>query len=128
MRLSAFPPSLVPPELLSGLLNLGLKTDTDLLLLDVRDIMKCLPPGCISFQELRQIHETIAARASAHGLSALDIRSNCLSNHHKYGLSSGINELDALMNGFGGGRVLEVSGEKGTGKSVSIKFVIRLHN
>ena len=95
-------------------------TDMDLILSDIRDIMKRLTPGLATFQELSEVYESVVAQASAEGQSADLLYSHDLAIGGLGYLSSGIADLDALLrDGIGGVRVLEISGYKGAGKSVS---------
>ncbi|KAL4062143.1 P-loop containing nucleoside triphosphate hydrolase protein [Scleroderma citrinum] len=120
MRLHSLIP-IIPTNLVSALEDCGIKIDTDLLFFDGTNVelLAKLPPGIVSLRELEEYTSLVAEHASAPAIRAdqelevalLRQRENALN------ISCGVQELDALVEGFGGGRVFEISGEKGSGKT-----------
>jgi RAD51-like protein 3 len=119
MRLSAFIPP-IPAELLGSLEELGIKTDSDLLFSDsgLGTYQKLLPTT-ISPRNFIQTISDVAERAAAPALRPTHLlaHQNAESIQNSE-LASGIPELDALLHGFGGSRVIEISGDKASGKTV----------
>jgi len=118
MRLSAFVPTL-PVDLVTCLEECGIRTEADLLFSgSVLDIFRRLPPGTVSLYELTNYTALVAKMASATGICAVDLLSLADVNQGNDDFLSGVSELDELLGGFGGSRVLEISGDKGSGKTV----------
>jgi RAD51-like protein 3 len=116
MRLAALVPT-VPLDLVESLEKCGIRTDTELLFSGTAaDIFKRLPPETVSLHDLTKYIALVTERAAAPGIRADILLSQ---ESHDYELTSGVAELDRLLGGFGGSRVLEISGDKGSGKSVS---------
>jgi RAD51-like protein 3 len=118
MRLRTLVPPL-PTELLGNLEELGIKTDSDLLFSDSGLVYQKLLPTTISLHDFNQIISDVAERAAAPALHL----NHPLTHQNREGiqdpeLESGVPELDALLHGFGGSRVIEFSGDKGSGKTV----------
>jgi RAD51-like protein 3 len=120
MRLAACVPS-IPGELVACLEKCGIRTDADLLFSSpVLDIFRRLPSGTVSLQDLTKYAEIVAELTSAPGISGPDLlRQQRQAQESALDFSSGISELDAIVSGFRGGRVYEISGDKQSGKSVS---------
>ena len=120
MRLAAFVPS-IPANLVASLEQCGIRTDTDLLFsAPVFDIFRSLPAGTVTLRDLAKYVDAVAEKVSAPGISAaklLDLEIQAQKNVSS--LQSGVPELDELLGGFGGRRVIEISGDKQSGKSVS---------
>ena len=120
MRLAALVP-FIPENLVTSLERCGIRTDADLLFsAPVFDIFRSLPPGTVTLRDLKRYVDTVAEKVSAPGISAeklLDLEIQAQSNDS--GLQSGVPELDHLLDGFGGCRVIEISGDKQSGKTVS---------
>ena len=118
--------SCVPPlkdEVVQILLDAGVKTDTDLLLAgDSISIFDKLPPGHgISLKDFNNIIEQVAelgASAPVYGEKLLEkeliVGEKSLANDILVGLP----ELDGLLGGLGPSRVIEFSGDAGSGKTV----------
>jgi RAD51-like protein 3 len=120
MRLTALVPS-IPENVVTSLERCGIKTDADLLFsAPVFDIFRSLPPGTVTLCDLKRYVDAVAEKVSAPGVSAerlLDLEIQAQENDSS--LQSGVPELDHLLGGFGGRRVIEISGEKQSGKTVS---------
>ncbi|TRM65004.1 P-loop containing nucleoside triphosphate hydrolase protein [Schizophyllum amplum] len=125
MRLAAL--SSVPVNITEALADIGIYTDADLVFgPSPHELVTRLPHGTVSLTALQQAIETISASASSIGVS-LD---NLLSTHASIpkGASTGVSELDSLLGsaGFAPGRVYEISGGKGSGKTcLALNTVLR---
>jgi RAD51-like protein 3 len=120
MRLAAFVPS-IPANLVASLEQCGIRTDGDLLFsAPVFDIFQRLPAGTVTLRDLKRYVDVVAENVSAPGISAtnfLDLELQARVNDPC--LQSGVPALDELLGGFGGRRVIEISGDKQSGKTVS---------
>jgi RAD51-like protein 3 len=120
MRLHSLIPT-VPSDLVTALENCGIRTDTDLLFSGTTiEVLRKLPPGVVSLADLEKYTRLVAESASAPGIRgdeqyAEELRKR---NEDTIDLTSGVAELDALVGGFGNSRVFEISGDKGSGKTV----------
>jgi RAD51-like protein 3 len=121
MRLAALVPS-IPADLVESLERCGIRTDAELLFsTPVFEIFRRLPAGTTTLRDLTHYVDLVAEQASAPGISAaklLDLESKARANDPV--LLSGISELDELLGGFGGHRVIEISGDSQSGKTVSV--------
>lgn len=123
MRLGALVPSeLLPADLVLSLEKVGIRTDTDFLFSGTpAEIFQRLPPGTVSLHELTIYIALVTEKASAPGVCAdqlLSLETDSHNNRDEF--TCGVPELDALLGGFGGSRVFEISGDKGSGKTVRI--------
>jgi len=122
--------SIIPPlqeEILSALEQCGIKTDSDLLFNSgtAENIFIKLPSDSpITLREIQETISDVTTRTCApvyRGDKLLTIeterRENLLLGE---GLDSGVVELDRLVGCFGRYRVLEISGDTGSGKTVRI--------
>jgi RAD51-like protein 3 len=120
MRLTSLVPS-IPAELVAALANsCSIRTDTDILFFGSSlDIIKKLPLGTVTLSDLERFIQLVAERASAPGRRGDEILAEMSGqNDTHFQTSCGVRELDDLIGGFGGSRVIEISGEKGSGKTV----------
>jgi RAD51-like protein 3 len=123
MRLGAFVPSVLPADLALSLESCGIRTEIDFLFSNrTVDIFRRLPPGTVSLQELTNYVALVAEKASAPSIRG---------DHWLHGetrnfddLSTGVPDLDRLLGGFGGTRVIEISGDRGSGKTVGMRSII----
>ncbi|TFY65562.1 hypothetical protein EVG20_g5526 [Dentipellis fragilis] len=122
-RLSAFSAH-IPPDLLAQLLDLNIRTVADFILTPPIDLLTRLPRGSTSLGELTDCIESVAQEVAAAGVNGEEMyEAEMLRAAEMDGedVRAGIAELDALVGGsFGGavgGRVIEVSGDKGGGKT-----------
>ena len=124
MRLAFF--TFLPEALVVSLEQIGIRTDSDLLFsASTADILQLLPPGTVTFQNLKNYIAQITDRCSAVGVRGdILLTIECEKQDQEPDLGSGLKDLDVLLNGFGGSRVFEVSGEKSSGKTVSFNFVL----
>lgn len=130
MRLHSFIPT-IPSHLVSALEDCGIKTDTDLLFFDGSniDILAKLPPGIVSLREFEEYTSLVAEHASAPATRGDQELETVLlrQDENAADVSCGVQELDALVGGFGGGRVFEISGEKGSGKTaLALQISLRM--
>ncbi|KAF5382147.1 hypothetical protein D9615_004241 [Tricholomella constricta] len=126
MRLAALIPS-IPAELVSYLDKCGIRTDTDLLFKPVIEVYRQLPPGFITLHDLEKAVARVAELASAPGISGADMLSLEKEVHDRAPiLLSGVESIDNLLGGFGGRRVVEISGDRQSGKTaLALNIVIR---
>jgi len=119
MRLSNLVPSL-PAPLVASLEANGIRTEVDLLFsASTFDIFRRLPAGTVTLQELINYTSVAAELCAAPGVSAYEVFSQEeAARSNEVELQSGNSELDALLQGLGGRKVIELSGDKGSGKSV----------
>jgi RAD51-like protein 3 len=124
MRLALF--SFLPEDLVSSLEKIGIRTDADLLFSSVTaDILRRLPPGIVTLQDLKHYMAQITDKSSALGVRGdILLALECEKQEQALdSVGSGVKDLDALLNGFGGPRVFELSGEKAAGKTVGCLFL-----
>ena len=124
MRLSNLIPS-IPADLVACLDMIGIRTETDLLFsAPTFDIFKRLPRSTISLQELIDYTDIVAELCAAPAVSGYDL----LSLENKWQRNAVVftsenQELDDFLFGLEGGRVIEISGDRGTGKSARFSIV-----
>lgn len=120
MRLSILAPR-IPSELIQALDSLGIRTDAELLFgAPPLSVFSRLPPGTITFQGFLDCVDSVKEEAAAKGVRAdkwLEDQNN-KPWRRKSDLMTGVPDLDTLLGGFGGSRVLEISGDHGSGKTV----------
>ncbi|KAH9949902.1 P-loop containing nucleoside triphosphate hydrolase protein [Amylocystis lapponica] len=123
MRLQALVPPL-PQTFLAALDANGIKTDGDLLFsASPSDIFKNLPPGTVSLHDFSNLIAHVAAGAAAPALRGdqyLAMETKRHENIFRDDMASGVPQLDQLVGGFSGPRVVEISGDRGSGKTVWI--------
>ncbi|KAI6102182.1 P-loop containing nucleoside triphosphate hydrolase protein [Pisolithus sp. B1] len=131
MRLRTLVPT-IPADLVSAFESCGIKTDTDLLFFDGSnlELFAKLPRGLVvTCGELEKYVSLVAERASPPGIRGDEEleAALCKQRENALELSSGVGELDKLVGGFGGGRVFEISGEQGSGKTaLALQISLRL--
>ncbi|KAJ7179422.1 P-loop containing nucleoside triphosphate hydrolase protein [Mycena filopes] len=121
MRLAACVPA-VPAQLVSCLEKCSIRTDADLLFSgSTLDIFRRLPSGTTTLRELGQVTALVANLASAPGQSAVEMLAE-LSEPDDF--LTGLPPLDEILRGLTTSRrLIEVSGDKGSGKT---SFVLQL--
>ncbi|KAF8556211.1 P-loop containing nucleoside triphosphate hydrolase protein [Imleria badia] len=125
MRLHSLIPT-IPGDIVAVLEACGIRTDADLLFSGSPiDILQRLPPGVVSLADLKAYTALVADNASARGIRGDALYTVELQRQHAYhtDLTCGVDELDALVNGFGGGRVFEISGDRGSGKTLLVSQI-----
>ena len=127
MRLRAIVPRL-PEGLLDALEACDIKTDTDLLFSGTAiDIYQRISPCNISLAEL-----STCMRQARTAVSVIPVRTEELFKHQEarfledttVNCSCGVEELDHLLRGWRRHRLIEISGDRKTCKSVSLRFLI----
>ncbi|KAL1940160.1 hypothetical protein VTO73DRAFT_9111 [Trametes versicolor] len=121
MRLQHFSPP-IQNELVQALQDIGIRTDTDLLLSeDPTKIFTRLPQDLgISLLDFRRAVAKVAELASAtptYGDRMLEQELKRQEDIFTDDMRVGVPALDALLGGFSPPRVIEVSGDKGSGKT-----------
>ncbi len=98
----------------------GIRTDTDLLFsTTIFDIYKRLPAGTATLEELSEYTAIAAEIGAAPGMSGHELL--LLENAKGDGqLLTGNEELDEFLRGLDARWVIELSGDKGSGKSVRL--------
>lgn len=122
MRLSNLVPSL-PASLVASLEANGIRTEVDLLFsAPTIDTFRRLPAGTVTLQELIDYTALAAELCAAPGVSAYEaFMKEEAASATDVELQSGNLELDALLQGLGRRKVIEVSGDRGSGKSVCLR-------
>ncbi|KAJ7228957.1 P-loop containing nucleoside triphosphate hydrolase protein, partial [Mycena pura] len=127
MRLAALPD--LPSNLVSGLEQCGIRTEADLLFSgSTLDVFRRLPAETTTLKELAKLMALVAEAASAPGQSAAalveaDVESDCNND-----FLSGLPQLDQALSGLTAPRrLIEVSGNKGSGKT-SLLLRLVLHH
>ncbi|KAI0351774.1 P-loop containing nucleoside triphosphate hydrolase protein [Trametes cingulata] len=118
------------PELVQALKDAGIRTDTDLLLNnDSAEIFRRLPPELgISLLDFRRAIAKVAELASAtlvNGDKLLEQENKRQEDIFGDDMLLGVPEVDALLGGFSPPRVVEVSGDKGSGKTLALRHLSR---
>ncbi|KAG6887822.1 hypothetical protein C0995_012369 [Termitomyces sp. Mi166 len=118
MRLATLVPSL-SAELVSNLEKCGVRTDADLLFKPVVEVYRQLcPESGISLLDLERAVEVTAQLASAPGIAGDELLAQEIQAQAQApALLSGVAGLDNLLCGFGGCRVIEISGDRQSGKT-----------
>jgi hypothetical protein len=122
MRLRTITPAL-PYTLVTELENCGIRTEADLLFNNgtVMQIFEKLPHATVTLVELEECIKAVTALVSSPWIDSGDLLAHEEGQYATYvPLSTGIPQLDKIINGLNGPQVLEVSGDHGTGKSVCI--------
>ena len=119
MRLGSLAPD--PAALVSSLAKVGIRTEVDILFAHTPDdIHRKLPAGTTSRLELAEYIALVAERASAPHTRAdrLLCERGDDPNASDRDIITGVSALDDLFRGLGG-KVLEISGDREAGKTVS---------
>ena len=122
MRLRTVDPPL-PEHLLDVLGELGIKTDADLIFSGTpMDLYKKLPLGTVTLAALTKHINDVVLFVSAPGVRGDKLLEQEETRVGEYlqDYSCGVRAIDELMGGFGSSRVVEVSGDRGSGKTVRI--------
>jgi hypothetical protein len=117
MRLSAYP-EILSQELINAFEECRILTDQDLVFSTPHDVLRKIPAGTITLNDLMACVDAIVARVSTEGQSAVEILESSTCSES---LKSGIDSLDNLLSGgLKTGHVYELSGDRGAGKSVPL--------
>lgn len=124
MRLRTVDPPL-PPHLLDALADISVTSDADLIFAGTpMELYKRLPLGTVSLKELEKCISDVVAYISAAGVRGDKLLTESeRTDPEQWGC--GLWRVDQLVGGFGPGRVIEVSGDRGSGKTVrTSQFII----
>ncbi|KII84438.1 hypothetical protein PLICRDRAFT_147192 [Plicaturopsis crispa FD-325 SS-3] len=124
MRLQTLVPH-ISAELIDALEQCGIRTDAELLFPgNIADIYSRLPHGSTTLSELHNSFAIVAEKAAAPAFRADELLR--IGAVDAYDLSSGVHELDQLLGGFGDNRLIEISGDKASGKTaLALQIVLR---
>ncbi|KAH9912282.1 uncharacterized protein B0H18DRAFT_1217175 [Fomitopsis serialis] len=134
MRLQTLVPS--PPQtLLDALAQVGIRTDTDLLFSATPvDIFRKLPSGTLSLHDFHSFVAQVTRQAAAPAVCG-DVLFEQGKRREESDLYSepttGVRQLDQLLGGLAPPRVIEVSGDRGSGnplRSVVLRHLSSDHN
>ena len=124
LRLNSITPSL-PGDLMLALEEIGVKTDVDLLFSEsTTELFAKLPPGIVSLRDFNHIIAQVTKSAAAPPIRAdeyLETETHLRENLFvvEDALGCDVPELDRLVGMFSTPRVFEISGDRGSGKTVS---------
>ena len=121
MRLASLVPS-ISAELVAGLDAVGIRTESDLLfsVQDPREILRRLPPDSFSLGDLETAIDIVAELSAAPGMSCFDLLALEAPTRGRdtQPLVTGNDNADRILSGLGRRRLIQISGDKGSGKSV----------
>jgi RAD51-like protein 3 len=119
MRLASLVPS-IPADLVTALNTIGIRTESDLLFSATpREILNRLPPETASLEDLEGAIATVAELAAASGVSCFDLLAlEPRAIDSQAPLITGNEDIDRMLSGLGRHTVIQLSGDKGSGKSV----------
>ena len=120
MRLSSLIPE-ISAESVRHLEASGIRTDSDLLFTPLLELYKKLEPNTHSLQDLARLCATVTELCAAPVTLATDLLES--ENHasaRDIELAVGDEAVDDLLRGLGGPRLVEISGDRATGKSVRL--------
>ena len=123
VRLSSLS-SPLPPTLLQHLRDINVRTAADLILTPPEELLRLLPRGSTTLGEVLDCVESVTHQVAGEAVVG-DALYEAAQFHEAESedVMSGVDGLDALLGGsFGGtsgGRVIEISGDNGGGKTVS---------
>ena len=128
MRLSALVPS-ISADSVAHLEACGIRTDSDLLFTPTLEIFRKLPPNSLTLQDLVHICTTVTGLCTAEPVLATEllVRAEAHETGSNTELQVGDDQIDRLLHGLGCRRIIEISGDKGSGKSVR-SALLRLCN
>ena len=122
MRLVNLVPS-ISTELVAHLEDIGIRTESDLLFsASPLEILSRLPTGKVSLEELESVIDSVTELCAAPGVSALElsgVEAQARRAHDdNLELCSGNDDIDRLLRGLGSRKLIQISGDRGSGKSV----------
>lgn len=114
----------IPDGLFEGLQSIKTSTIQDFLFASPPLLFHRLPAGCTTLLELGETHAHILGLCSAQGISGDDLYElETADVSERPRVTSAVTDLNDLVGGdFGGssrGKILEISGDSGSGKTVS---------
>jgi RAD51-like protein 3 len=121
MRLANLVPS-ISAELVTALDTLGIRTESDLLFSATpREILNRLPPETVSLEDLETAIDAVAELSAASGVSCfnlLTLEAGPRGSDAPAPFVSGNEDIDRILSGLGRHKIIQLSGDKGSGKSV----------
>lgn len=118
MRLNSELFSFLPDELLLSLDKIGIKTAPDLLFSgSVFDIFQRLPVGTITLASLKIYITRVTETCSAPGISGSSLLASSSRPPNRFLTDDPVYNL---LRAFGDNRIIEISGDTGSGKTVRI--------
>ncbi|KAI0084136.1 P-loop containing nucleoside triphosphate hydrolase protein [Irpex rosettiformis] len=129
MRLKAIVPAL-PADLISALDDCGVRTDADLLFNSgtAMQLYEKLPEGVVTLAQLERYIRRVTEFASAPMFTGEDLVAQETKQRATFiPISTGVPQLDEIINGTDGPKVLEISGDHGTGKTLFALQVVMRH-
>ncbi|KAI0046565.1 P-loop containing nucleoside triphosphate hydrolase protein [Auriscalpium vulgare] len=122
----------VTPELLAALAALNVRNTYDLIFTPAPTLLRQLPSGTITLGQLKSLIARATAISAAPGVTAEVLyATESVKYVEDKQVRSGVRALDALLGGsFGGpgcGRVVEVSGDAGGGKTALALHIVLHH-
>ncbi|EMD34019.1 hypothetical protein CERSUDRAFT_159414, partial [Gelatoporia subvermispora B] len=121
--------STLPQSLVDALDALGIRTDADLLFsCPSNEIFKKLPTGTISLRDFSTLISDVAELASAPSTLGHEIygaEAKRREDLYEEDFRTGLPMLDEILGGLIPPRVIEVSGDRGSGKTATSQFVLR---
>ncbi|KAK7690750.1 hypothetical protein QCA50_005849 [Cerrena zonata] len=111
----------LPDNVLDSLEDVGIKTDEELLFGDMIEIWQKLLDGNVSLQEIKDARTLVASQQAApmvRGDELLREQVHQQETRDNAAIFCGVKALDDLVGGFGQHRLLEISGDKGSGKTM----------
>ena len=100
--------------------DIGIRTESDLLFSDTPlEIFSRLPTGITSLEELESFIDLVTELCAAPGVSALELSGvEAQARVQDKELCSGNDDVDRLLRGLGSRKLIQISGDRGSGKSV----------
>ncbi|KAI0805946.1 P-loop containing nucleoside triphosphate hydrolase protein [Irpex lacteus] len=129
MRLKAIVPAL-PVQLITALEDCGIRTDTDILFTSgtAMQVYEKLPLGTVTLAQLEQYIQRVVEAASATMTGGEELLAQEEAQSATFNpILTGVPQLDEIINGSNGPKVLEISGDHGTGKTVFALQVVMRH-
>jgi len=121
MRLANLVPS-ISAELVTALNTLEIRTENDLLFSATPyELLNRLPPETVSLEDLEAAIVTVAELSAASGDSCFDLltlEAGPSGSDAPTPLVSGNENIDRILSGLGRHKIIQLSGDKGSGKSV----------
>ncbi|KAJ3504784.1 hypothetical protein NMY22_g17805 [Coprinellus aureogranulatus] len=117
MRLSSLAPA-IPDETIAHLEACNIRTDSDLLFTPLFDLYKKLPRDTLTLQDLARLRKDVTELVAAEPILGSDLlEAELRESEQDAELRVGDDHIDELLCDLGGKRVIEISGDRGTGKS-----------
>ena len=118
----------LPRHVLDALEDCGIKTDEDLIFGDVIEIWQKISDDTVTLQDIEDARVAVATQQAApmvRGDELLRQQADQQELREENAISCGIIDIDELIRGFSKYRLVEVSGDKGSGKTVSSQSLAR---